>query len=382
VGETTDEAHLRELGAKGVLAMVCDSTNVFVPGESGSETDVRESLVHLVGELKGRVVITCFASNVARLDSIGRAARTHRRQLCLVGRSMLRIVEAAKSVGLLEDLPPIISEEEAAVLPRNKVLYACTGSQGEPRAVLPRVADGSHRSVALDAGDTVVFSSRVIPGNEVAIYELQNQLAEQGIRIVSEKDHFVHVSGHPCRDELTRMYQWVKPKVAIPVHGEARHLLEHAELARELQVPQSIVPRNGSIIRLAPGRAEIVQEMPVGRLYLDGRLLVDEDVSHLRDRRKISFVGYVSVTVVIGANGRVLADPEVRLQGVPEHDIDDGFTLKEMIEDAVDDALDEMSPAVLKRDHEIEDRLRQAARRPLLGSWGKKSVVDVVVVRV
>jgi len=382
IGELSDESYLREFGEKGVTAMVCDSTNVFVPGHAGSEADVRDSLIELIGELNGAVIVTCFASNVARLESIAHVARIHDRQLCLVGRSMHRMVDAARSVGLLQDFPTILSDKDAGFLPRDKVLYLCTGSQAEPRAALSRIVDGNNPHIFLEEGDTVVFSSRIIPGNEVPIYELQNRLADLGVRIITEKDHFVHVSGHPCRDELTKMYQWVRPQIAIPVHGEARHLLEHGELARELQIPQSIVPRNGSMIRLAPGNAQIIDQVPVGRLYLDGRMLVNEDDSHLRDRRKISYVGYVGVTIVIDQDGKLLADPVVRLQGIPEQPLPGGHNLKSIIENEILDVLEHLPTRKRKKGVELKDELKRAARRPLLAIWGKRPVVDVSVIRV
>ena len=382
VGEQSDEAQLRKLGKAGVLAMICDSTNVFSPGEYGSEDDVRDSLMQVGGALRGRVAITCAASNVARLDSIGKVAKANGRRICVVGRSMHRMVAAARSVGLLDDFPAPVAEDEAAALPRRDILYLCTGSQGERRAALARIVEGSFGKMVLEEGDTVIFSSRIIPGNEVPIYELQNELADRGIRIITEKDHFVHVSGHPCRDELTRMYQWVQPRIAIPVHGESRHLLEHVELARELQIPEAIAPRNGTMIRLAPGRPSIVERIPVGRLYLDGKMLVNEDESHLRDRRKISFVGHAHVGIVIDGRGRVLADPTVTLQGVPEHAVEDGYGLQELVEDSIDDALHDMRARDIRAGRDFEDRIKQAARRPLLDHCGKRAVIDVSVITV
>ncbi|HEY8255150.1 MAG TPA: ribonuclease J, partial [Rhizomicrobium sp.] len=258
LGEATDTEALERLGNEGVLAMVCDSTNALVPGSSGSEADVRTNLIALVGTLKGRVAVTGFASNVARLDTVARAAKAHGRRIALVGRSMQKMVEAAKDTGYLKDFPPVLDETEAAELPPHKVLYLCTGSQGEPRAALARIAAGSHPNVELDGGDTVIFSSRVIPGNELAIAEIQNKLAARNIGILTVDEHHVHVSGHPCRDELAQMYRWIRPRLALPVHGEMRHQVAHAKLARELQVPQALVPENGQMFRLAPGRPALI----------------------------------------------------------------------------------------------------------------------------
>ncbi|MEO8812160.1 MAG: ribonuclease J, partial [Caulobacteraceae bacterium] len=282
-GAATDEEAIRGLGDEGILAMVCDSTNVFVDGEAGSEAEVRETLGPLIAGLKGGVAAACFASNVARMDTIIRAAEANGRRVCLVGRSMIRISQAARSVGLLEGVGPFLTDAEARDLPKQKVLYLCTGSQGEPRAALSRIADGSHPHVKLGQGDACIFSSRIIPGNEIPIRNLQNKLADRGVRLYTERDHpGIHVSGHPCRGELTRMYHWARPQIAVPTHGERRHLLEHAALARDLQVPQTVAPRNGDMVRLAPGPAEIIAEVPAGRLYVDAGVVTPENGDALR----------------------------------------------------------------------------------------------------
>ena len=260
VGLTTDEQRLIEVGEEGVLAMVCDSTNVFVPGTSGSEGDVRVNLEALVAKCERRVVVACFASNVARLETIARVGEATGRSVALVGRSLWRIYEAAKENGFLTDIPPFITEKDVGYMPPDRVLMICTGSQGEPRAALPRIAGGEHRDVALETGDTVIFSSRVIPGNEMAIGRLHNRLMSKGIEVITASDAAIHVSGHPARDELIQMYNWIRPQIAVPVHGEARHMIAHAKLARDCQVPQPIVTQNGSMVRLAPGRAEIIDE--------------------------------------------------------------------------------------------------------------------------
>ncbi len=378
VGEVTDENALRALGDEGVLAMVCDSTNVFVPGEAGSEADVRDSLMELVGALRGKVAVACFASNVARLETVLKVAAAHDRHVCLVGRSMHRMIEAARNVGILTDIPPLVDEDEAGYLPHDHVLYLCTGSQGEPRAALSRIANGTHRQVSLGTGDSVIFSSRVIPGNEIAIYDLQNQLAESGVRIITEKDHFVHVSGHPCRDELAAMYQWVQPHLAIPVHGERRHLLEHGALTRELQIPSTVVPKNGTLVRLAPGPGAIIDEVPSGRLYLDGQVLLSEGSAHLRERRKMAYCGTVGLSVVMSDDGDVLAPPMVRFQGIPDVMSED-TSLLERVEREAAYALDRLSQKKRRDEIMLEQVLRRAARRTVEEVWGKKPVVDVFV---
>src|SRR6201995_1601783 len=314
LGERTDAEALERLGNEGVLALVCDSTNALVPGSSGSEAKVRESLTQLIGGLKARGAVTGFASNVARLDSIARAAKTHGRHVALVGRSMQKIVAAARLTGYLKDFPPVLDEVEAAELPPSKVLFLCTGSQGEPRAALARIADDSHPHVHLAQGDAVIFSSRIIPGNELPIFELQNRLAARGVEVLTAEDHFVHVSGHPARDELSQMYRWIRPRIAIPVHGEMRHMTEHARLARSLQVPQALVPENGRLFRLAPGRAELIDEVPSGRIHLDGRVLVSEGEGLAKGRRALAFAGLIAITLVLDGKGRIAAAPAILME--------------------------------------------------------------------
>jgi len=381
VGDDIDEARLRAIGDEGVRAIVCDSTNVFTPGTSGSEADVAASLVELLKQCEGRVAITTFASNVARLESIIRAGDAVGRHPVLVGRSMYRVVAAAREAGYLNDLPPILDEDDAGYLPRDKVLYICTGSQGEPRAALARIAEDSHPHIVLEKGDTVVFSSRIIPGNETSIFDLQNQLAERGVRVITEKDHFVHVSGHPCRDELELMYQWIRPEVAVPVHGEARHLAEHAALARELQVPEQVVVRNGLIVRLAPGPAEVVDEAPSGRIYLDGDVLTDQDEGAVQERRRLAFAGAVFVSLVLDGKGEVRGEPQVRLMGLPEED-SDGVPFEDRALDAVDEALDRLPRKRRGDDAAVAEFLRRAVRGALRREWGKKPQVAVVVTRI
>ena len=381
VGGDIDEARLRAIGDEGVRAIICDSTNVFTPGTSGSEADVAASLIELLQQCEGRVAVTTFASNVARLESIIRAGDAVGRHPVLVGRSMHRVVAAAREAGYLHDLPKILSEDDAGYLPRENVLFICTGSQGEPRAALARIAEDNHPSIVLNKGDTVIFSSRVIPGNETSIFDLQNRLAERGIRIVTEKDHFVHVSGHPCRDELAAMYQWIRPEVSIPVHGEARHLAEHAALARELQVPEQIVVRNGLMVRLAPGAAEVIDEAPSGRLYLDGEVLTEEDEGAVQERRRLAFAGSVFVSVVLDGKGEVRGEPQVRLMGLPEED-SHGVTFEDRALDAVDEAFDRLPKKRRGNDDDVAEFLRRAVRGALRREWGKKPQVEVVVTRI
>jgi ribonuclease J len=371
LGEVTDDAALRALGQEGVLALVCDSTNALVPGESGSEAGVRTSLLGLIGTLKGRVAVTAFASNVARLDSIAQAARAHGREIVLVGRAMRRMVEAARETGYLREFPRVIQEEDAARLAPGRVLYLCTGSQGESRAALARIAAGEHPHVSLGEGDSVIFSSRIIPGNDLAIFELQNQLAARGVAVITELDHFVHVSGHPARDELAQMYAWVKPKIAVPVHGELRHMSEHARFARELQVPQAVVVRNGEMLRLAPGRAEIFDEAPAGRLHLDGNVLVHEGDGYAKARRSLSYAGFIGVTLIVDRKGRLASDPVIQMEGVPG-----------AIVESVTTAVARATQGKRADGEDLKESVRIAARRAANAAWGKKPVVRVQTVEV
>ncbi len=372
VGASTDDARLRRLGDEGVLALVCDSTNALAQGHSGSEAKVRHSIGELIQGLEGRVAVTAFASNVARLDTIAKAARAAEREVCLVGRSMHRIIAAARASGYLKDFPALISEADAAEMPGRHVLYLVTGSQGEPRAALARIAQGQHPTVSLGSGDTVIFSSRIIPGNELAIFALHNQLASLGVEILTEQDHFVHVSGHPYRDELSEMYSWIRPKISVPVHGELRHLAEHARLARSLQVPEAVVLANGQMLRLAPGKPEIVDEVPSGRMCLDGRVLVPEGDGIGRQRRAMAFAGLIAVTLILDVKGRVRAEPAIFLEGIPDE-------VGGPVRAAVLETLRRHNPK--KADEQaLGEAVRRSARRAAQSVWDKKPVTRVEVV--
>jgi ribonuclease J len=382
-GAPTDEAALRALGDAGVLAMVCDSTNVFVDGEAGSEADVRETLGALIAGLKGKVAAACFASNVARMETIIRAAEAAGRRVCLVGRSMIRMSQAARSVGLLADIQPFVSDAEARHLPDARILYLCTGSQGEPRAALSRVADGTHPHVSLGAGDACVFSSRIIPGNEIAIRNLQNKLADRGVRLYTERDHpGIHVSGHPCRDELERMYQWVRPAIAVPTHGERRHLLEHAALARDLQIADAIAPRNGDMVRLAPGKAAIIDEVPAGRLYVDAGVVTPENGEALRERRHAAFNGVLAISIAVDQRGRIVAGPQVRALGMPADDAD---ALDEATDDLAEEAqraFGKLSADEREDDFAVESMLSRTLKKAAFRIWKRRPVVETTVLRV
>ena len=382
LGAPTDIAMLSRLGDEGVLAMVCDSTNVFVDGEAGSEADVRIALNKLIGSLKGKVAVGCFASNVARMDSVIRAAEANGRRVCLLGRSMHRMAGAARSVGMLKDVQPFVADRDAKGIPGDKILYLCTGSQGEGRAALSRVAEGTHPAVKLGSGDSVVFSSRVIPGNEIAIRNLQNKLSDRGVRIHTDREHpGIHVSGHPCRDELTQMYAWARPQIAVPTHGERRHLIEHTAFARDLKVPQAIAPRNGDIVRLAPGPAVIVGEVPAGRLFLDGGVLTSENSDPLRERRHAASNGVLMVAVTLNAKNKLAADAEVRAIGLPG---DDDYRLQDMLEDLAEDAeeaVEELAAEARADDVAVRKAVARALKRSSQRIWDRRPVVETLVTR-
>ncbi len=383
LGGVTDIDAIRKLGDEGVLAMVCDSTNVFVDGTAGSEADVRVAMNKLISGLRGKVAVACFASNVARMDTVIRAAQAAGRKVVLAGRSMHRMAAAARSVGLLQGVGEFVDDNQAKNLPEDQVLYLCTGSQGEPRAALARIAEGNHPHVKLGKGDHVVFSSRVIPGNEIPIRNLQNKLADRGVRLYTERDHpGIHVSGHPCRDELAQMYGWARPEIAVPTHGERRHLLEHKAFATDLQVPQAVAPRNGDMVRLAPGRAEIIDEVPAGRLYVDGGVLTPENGDALKERRHAAFNGMLTVSVVLNDDGKILAGPTVKGMGLPG---DEEYSTEEAFKDLAKEAsqaLKRISAEDRYIDEVVERDLSRVVKKAAYRIWERRPVVEVTVLRV
>lgn len=384
IGSTTDIEGLVALGDEGVLAMICDSTNVFEEGEAGSEETVRQGLIELVAEHKtGAVAVTTFASNVARVKSIIEAAELADRHVCLVGRSMHRITSAAKSVGILPPNLEFVDEGDAGHFPPEHILYLCTGSQGEPRAALSRIARGDHKNVILRQGDSVIFSSRQIPGNERDIFALQNSLADQGVRVITPRmvPQKIHVSGHPCRDELRRMYQWVRPRISVPVHGERRHIMEHAAYARSLQVAEAVTPRNGSLIRLAPGPAEIIDEVPSGRLFLDGNQLVPEGAQGIQERRKLSWNGVIFATVSIDQHGEVLDGPVVVVKGFSEPDGRLADESLETLEEAAEIGVGQMKRKDRLDDDAVERAIGRALRKAAETVYGMRPMIEVVVLR-
>ena len=378
LGELTNEARLKTIGEEGALAMVCDSTNVFVEGEAGSEATVRANLEKLVKTRKSRVAVTCFASNLARVESIAKAAVAAGRHPVLAGRALQRMVDAAQECGYLLDFPPCVDERQAGYLPRDKALFICTGSQGEARAAMAKLANNDHRDLVLEQGDTAIFSSRVIPGNERSVGRMQNALMARGVEVITDGEANIHVSGHPARDELVRVYQWVRPRIALPVHGEVRHMVEHAALARGCQVPETVVAPNGTLVRLAPGPAEIIDHVHAGRLARDGDIVVPLDGVALQERRKLLWNGAASATLVIDKQGRAKADPVVSLRGIEDPD----GSLAEAVMVSLKEAMADLSGAERRDDGQIEQAARQAVRRVVRAHLGKKPLTDVHIVRI
>ena len=370
-----DETRLREIGEAGVDALICDSTNVLREGFSPSERDVEQTLAQIVAEARGRVAITTFASHVERIASAVMAARAMGREIVIAGRAMRNTIEAARATGFLRDAGTFLEEEAFGYLPRDKVMLICTGSQGESRAAIARIAEDQHPQIALDEGDLVIFSSKTIPGNEKAVAAVQNNLARLSVDLVTADEALVHTSGHPRRGELRALYEWLKPRALVPMHGEARHLREHAKLAGEAGIPDVVVAENGDLVRLYPGTARIVDEAAAGRLHVDGRLIVPAVEGPARARRKLSFAGIVTASLVIDGKGNLAADIALTMEGLPTE-------LAEPLQDAAYEAFDSM-PRPRRRDDEmVQETLRTAIRRAADSRWGKKPVCRVLLHRI
>lgn len=380
IGERIDEARFRALGEEGVTALICDSTNALREGDSPSEEEVGEGLRGVIEAAAGRVAITTFSSNVGRIRSIMMAARDAGRQVLVLGSSLKRVINVATELGYLEGLPEVVTEDQYGYIPRENLVILCTGSQGEPRAALAKLARDEMRNVALSPGDTVVYSSRVIPGNEKPILETKNLLIEQGIKIIEDGDALVHVSGHPRRNELRKMYEWTKPRILVPVHGEAAHLVAHGALGLECGIPEVAQVRNGDMIRLAPGAAEIIDQVPFGRIFKDGRLIGSEDEMGIKDRRKLSYVGHVAVNVVLDDRHEIAGDPDVVAIGVAKTDAR-GEDMEDVMLDAAIGAIESI-PRVRRKDLDlVAEAVRRAVRAAANEAWGKKPIVTVFVTR-
>jgi ribonuclease J len=381
IGAPTDQAKLTALGDEGVLALVGDSTNAVRDGRSPSEADVAKTLAELIRSAPARVAVTTFASHVDRIRSVADAARSADREVVLVGRAMERVAQVARETGYLDGVQDFRAAESYGYLPPDKVLALCTGSQGEPRAALARIAEDEHPEVTLTRGDRVIFSARTIPGNEKAVARVINGLVTQGVEVITDRDHLVHASGHPRRAELLDMIGWVRPKILIPAHGEALHLAEHAKLARRAGVPEVLVCRNGDLVRLAPGSAEIIDEVPSGRLYKDGALLIEAQSRTVGARKRLSFAGIISVALALSEKGLLVTDPEIELIGIPDADAD-GRAMADIARDAVEEAFEAL-PNTRRRDpDQVAEAVRRAVRGAIAERWRKKPICHVHVLEV
>ncbi|HEY4202253.1 MAG TPA: ribonuclease J [Devosiaceae bacterium] len=379
----TDVARLQRIGEDTgtPLALICDSTNAMKEGESPSETEVGETLANLIAAAPHRVAITTFASNVGRVISVARAAQRAGRQLVLSGRSLHRITGIARELGMLEGVPPFLDQDAYRTLPRDKVVLLCTGSQGEPRAAIARIARGDHPVIELNAGDRMIFSSWAIPGNEREVIDIQNLLIDKGVEVITQNDGLVHVTGHPRREELKRLYGWVKPQVLVPVHGEAAHLQAHAKLGREQGIPNVIEARNGDLIRLMPEPLAFPGEVRTGELYLDGLVLCTPEESGVKGRRRLSFGGHIVVSLAVNGSGQVLSGPELIIEGLPMVE-DDEESIQDVVQKTVQGVLRSVPP---KRRSDVEmlnNALHRAIRGEVNAYWGRKPNVSVFVHRV
>ena len=380
LGAPTDEKRFRELGDDGVLALVCDSTNAMREGVSPTEHDVSNSLAEIISNEKGRVAVTTFSSNVGRILSIARAAKEAGRQVLLVGRSIKRSVSVAEELGYLDGIDAFLSEEDYPYIPRDKIVMVLTGSQGEQRAALAKLSRDEMRSLALAAGDTVIYSSRSIPGNERAIIDTQNRLTDMGVKIITDHDALVHVSGHPRRSDLKKMYEWVKPDILVPVHGEALHLAAQTALGRQVGIKRVAEIRNGDMLKLAPEPVEVIDEVPVGLIYKDGNLIGNEDELGISERRKLSYVGQVSASFLLDKHHNLADVPEVVSFGLPETD-DEGNLIDEIIANTIETTIDSIPRAKRKDDDLLREAVRRAIRAEVNEIWGKKPVCAIFMHR-
>ena len=380
IGSQIDEKKLKSIGNSGVSVMICDSTNIFSPGRAGSESDVRDSLLRIMELKTKRILVTSFASNVARMESIFYCAKKTGRNICLVGRSMQRIYKAAKKCGYLKGVIEPLEPKDAKKVPKNKILYLATGSQGEPMGAMNRIVNGTHPDVQLEDTDCVIFSSKIIPGNEKKLYYLQNLIVKNKIEMISEENAFVHVSGHPNREDLKDMYKWVKPQCVIPVHGEHRHMAEHVSFAKEMQIPKSLLIENGDIIRLLPGnKPEIIDKAPSGKIYLDGSVNVETDSQSIKDRKNLSINGYLEITLIVSNNGNI-KKPVISYKGIPEKNEDNNFIFD--MEDEIMNICRTFSMDNKKQQQNLIETLKQNCRRIVREKTGKKPFTNINIARI
>ncbi len=379
IGEKINSDRLKEIGNEGVLAMICDSTNVFSMGKAGSELDVRKNMLNIMGSLKKRIIIASFASNVARMETAFYCAEKTGRQISLVGRSMHRIFKAARQCGYLKNVIEPIDPREAKNIAREKIVYLCTGSQGEPMAALMRISSYTHPDVLIEKDDAVIFSSKIIPGNEKKLYKLHNQLVKDGIEVISEESEFVHVSGHPNREDLREMYDWVKPQCAIPVHGEHRHMIEHMKFAHEMKVPNPVQVENGDIVKLFPGKAHVFDKAPSGRLYLDGKITVEEDSQSIKDRKNISANGYMEVTILITPKKNIHKKPILTFRGLPVYDVDEFIY---GLEEVIAKTTKTFSLGSKKQEYNLIDALKITCKKYTKEITGKRPFTNINLVKI
>jgi len=381
IGETINEKKLKEIGDQGVLAMICDSTNVFNPGRSGSELDVRKSLLKIMERKKKRIIVTSFASNVARMESIFYCAEKIGRQISLVGRSMHRIYKAAKKCGYLNNIIEPVDPREAKKISREKIIYLCTGSQGEPHGAMMRISNNIHPDVLMESGDTVIFSSKIIPGNEKKLYKLHNQLVKNSIEVVSEENEFVHVSGHPNREDLMDMYNWVKPNAIIPVHGEHRHMAEHINFAKEVQIRYPVKVENGDIVQLYPGeKPKVIDKAPSGRMYVDGNISVGEESQSIKDRRNLSYNGFLEITIIVNNIGSIVKKPIISIRGIPNNGENGNFIFD--LEDKIQDICKTFSLKNSKQEQSLIEAIKINCRKTVKEKTGKKPYTNINLVRI
>ena len=380
IGNKVDEKKLRSIGEKGVIAMICDSTNVFSPGRAGSEKEVRESLLKIISNQKKRVLVTSFASNVARMESIFYIAKQTKRNISLVGRSMHRIYTACKQCGYLKNVVEPVDPRDANKISKDRIIFLCTGSQGEPMGALNRIANDIHPDVNIESGDTVIFSSKIIPGNEKKLYALQNSIVKRDIEVITEENAFVHVSGHANREDLKDMYQWVKPRCVIPVHGEHRHIKEHISFAKEMQIPFNLKIENGNIIKISRDKKpEIIDQAPTGKIYLDGNVAVSLDSSSIKERKNISVNGLLEITLIISSSGKI-KKPVVSFRGIPEEDISETFKFN--LEDEITKTCKSFSLNNFKQEKNLIDTIKQNCRKIVKEKTGKRPFTNVNIARV
>ncbi len=380
LGSKINEKKLREIGDKKILAMICDSTNIFTEGRSGSERDVRDSMLNIFEQQKNRILVTIFASNAARMQTAFYCAKKTNRIISLVGRSMHRIYNTAKACGYFDDLQPPLDPRDARKIPRDKIVYLCTGSQGEPRGAMSRIANDDHPDVDIVPGDTVIFSSRIIPGNEKKLFKIHNQLVRRGINVVSEENAFIHVSGHPGREEMSDMYDWIRPEISVPVHGEHRHLKEHYEFAKSKQVKNPTIIENGDVLRLFPGKPEIIDKVNSGKLLVDGNKLIDEESIFLKERKNISHNGFLDVSLLISKKGVLDRSPIVNLKGLPFVD-NELNEIKYEIEDRIFDICKSFSLNNKKQEVNLIDNLKNSLRKIIYNRISKKPYTNINLIR-